>query len=127
MKIAIAAYRPEWHADWVSLAAKVSTWVRDAAGQGADLLVFPEYAGIEAALIGQARDRSPTDLVDDCVAVQEQWIELNMHLAMENGVHILAGSIPWQIGDKATNMAALCSVHGNAEFQVTAQILFKRI
>lgn len=52
MKIATSAYRPEWHATWSSLEMKLTGWVSAAAGQGADLLVFPEYGGCEAALIG---------------------------------------------------------------------------
>ena len=117
MKIATAAYAPQWHASWADLEAKLATGVTDAAAQGAELLVFPEYAGIEAALIGPPKDRSPLQWVEACVAVQSAWIDLNTRLAKENGVHILAGSIPWRDGNVTTNMAALCGVQGHAEFQ----------
>lgn len=117
MKIATAAYCPEWHDDWASLVAKVEAWVKEAAGQGADLLVFPEYAGIEAALIGTPRDRSPLDWVEACVEIQNDWLALNRRLAAQNGVYILAGSIPWRENGATTNMAAMCGPTGSADFQ----------
>ncbi len=117
MKIATAAYRPEWHADWASLEGKLEAWVKDAVAQGARLLVFPEYAGVEAALIGAPMDRSPLEWVEACVAVQERWVELNARFAQAHGVYVLAGSLPWREDGVTTNMAALCGPHGQAEFQ----------
>ncbi len=117
MKIATAAYQAEWHKDWESLARKVEGWVQEAVDQGAELLVFPEYAGMEAALIGTPRDRSPFDWVEDCVAVQERWVALNAELAETHNVYILAGSIPWRAKGVTTNMAALCGPDGRAELQ----------
>jgi len=117
MKIAAAAYAPQWHADWDSLAAKLDRWVADAAAQGAELLVFPEYAGVEAVLIGTPEDRDPLAWVAQCVAVQDQWIALNARLAQTHDLHILAGSLPWWDGSATTNMAALCDSNGQAAFQ----------
>ena len=117
MKIAAAAYPPQWHPDWASLDAKIDAWVRKACEDSADLLVFPEYAGVEAALVGPPQDRSPLDWVEACVAVQDEWIALNTVLAQKYDVHILAGSIPWRDGGATTNMAALCGPKGQAEFQ----------
>lgn len=117
MKIAAAAYPPEWHKDWSGLEGKLAAWVADAAAQGADLLVFPEYAGIEAALTGTPRDRSPRDWVTECVAVQQDWVALNARLAQDHGVHILAGSLPWHSGGFTTNAAALCSPTGQVALQ----------
>lgn len=54
MKLAAAAYPLDFLADWAAYAAKLSAWVTDAAGQGADLLVFPEYATMELATLGGA-------------------------------------------------------------------------
>ncbi len=41
MKIAAAAYRPEWHPTKRELNAKLDKWVAEAAGNGAQLLIFP--------------------------------------------------------------------------------------
>jgi len=117
MKIAAAAYAPEWHGDWAGLEAKLDAWVANAAAQGAELLVFPEYAGTEAALIGAPRDRSPVEWVEACAAVQDRWVALNARLAQDHGVYILAGSLPWRAADVTTNAAALCSPQGQTALQ----------
>ena len=117
MKIAAAAYAPQWHADWDSLAAKLDRWVGDAAAQGAELLVFPEYAGVEAALIGTPEDRDPLEWVACLRDRRDDWIAQNVDLAQRYGVHILAGSIPWAGGDKTYNAALLCSPSGEATAQ----------
>lgn len=117
MKLAAAAYRPEWHENWASLEAKLDAWVQDAVEQGAELLVFPEYAGMEAALIGEPGDCDPLVWVNATVAVQNDFIALNKELAKKHNVHILAGSLPWQDDGVTTNMAALCGPVGSAEFQ----------
>ncbi len=47
MKIATAAYPLDPLTNWAEYAAKIESWVSDAAGNGADLLVFPEYGAME--------------------------------------------------------------------------------
>ena len=113
MKIATAAYRPEWHADWDVLAAKLGAWVAEAAGQGAELLVFPEYAGVEAGLIGAPKDRSPTGWVEALCDAYARWTHLHVEMAQKHGVYILAGSLPWAFGDKAVNAASFCAPSGD--------------
>jgi predicted amidohydrolase len=117
MKIATAAYTPEWHENWESLEAKLETWVQNAAAKDAQLLVFPEYAGMESALIGVPIDRDPMEWVEDCVAVQNDFVALNQRLAQKYKVHILAGSQPWRSSNVMTNMAALCGPTGATEIQ----------
>lgn len=112
MKIATAAYQPEWHPDWDSLAAKLDRWVADATGQGADLLVFPEYAGVEAGLIGPAADRSPVGWVAHLRDCRDAWVELHQQLAKRYGVYILAGSLPWAAGSQTHNAAPFCAPSG---------------
>jgi len=108
MKIAAATYTPEWHADWASLEDKLRRWVHEAAQAGAALLVFPEYAGIEAALIGGDLTDDPM-LWRDRMSVREaQWRDLHVGLAQEAGVHILAGSLCAQGPGGPVNRAWLC-------------------
>lgn len=117
MKIAAAAYTPEWHSDWAGLEAKLGAWVADAAGQGADLLVFPEYAGLEAALIGAPDDCSARDWVTRARPRRDDWARLQTGLAQRYGVYILAGSLPWASGSKTCNAALFCAPSGQATAQ----------
>src|SRR5690606_14362984 len=59
MKIAAAAYPVDWHNRWNDFVGKLRVWVRTAAEQKAELLVFPEYAAMEIASLAEetnARD-----------------------------------------------------------------------
>ena len=115
MKLAIATYLPEWHADWTALCAKLDTWVADAAGQGADFLVFPEYGGTEAALIGEPDgDPKPSIWRDRMMATADAWCHLHSDLAQKYGVHILAGSL---CADGAVNRAYLLAPDGGVAWQ----------
>jgi len=117
VKIATCAYHPQWQSDWDSLAARLDAWVAEAAAQGAELLVFPEYAGVEAALIGAPADRHPTDWVAALCAVFDRWTALHTTLARRHGVHILAGSLPRRIAGQCTNAAAFCAPSGAVAIQ----------
>ena len=54
LTIAAAAYPLDRFDSLRDYEAKLSAWVAEAAGQGADLLVFPEYAAMELASLGGA-------------------------------------------------------------------------
>lgn len=113
MKIAAGAYTPEWHADWDGLADKLDRWIRAAVAQGADLAVFPEYAGIEAALIG-APLACPGALVwrDRMAAAAGRWHDLHASLAQRHGIWVLAGSMCAADGDGFVNRAVLVGPNG---------------
>ena len=65
MKIAAAAYPIDWHNRWNDYVGKLRVWVRTAAEQGAELLVFPEYAALElASLAGEDNARDPERAID---------------------------------------------------------------
>ena len=49
--LAAAAYPLSALRDWQDYVAKQEAWVGEAAAQGADLLVFPEYARMELATL----------------------------------------------------------------------------
>ena len=51
MKIATAAYPLDWFDDWAAFESKARAWVSDAAEQGAELLVFPEYGAMEISTL----------------------------------------------------------------------------
>ncbi|WP_155298836.1 carbon-nitrogen hydrolase family protein [Deinococcus kurensis] len=95
VRVAAAAYPVEFLADWAAYEAKLSRWVADAAGRGAGLLVFPEYAPLELISL------LPTDLHHDVIGMRPalqafvpDFVALHARLAREHGVGIVAGSYP---------------------------------
>ncbi|MEO1974996.1 MAG: carbon-nitrogen hydrolase family protein [Paracoccaceae bacterium] len=116
MKLAAAAYRMDFLDSWDAYVAKLTAWVEDAAGQGADLLVFPEYGAMElATLAGRA---AAGDLEASLHAVSEripQVDALHAELAKRHGVHILAASAPVfdpDLGARPVNRARLFAPSG---------------
>lgn len=112
MKIAAAAYPLDRFEDWAGYEAKLSAWVAEAAGQGAALLVFPEYGAMELASLG-----------GEAVAagLESALIEVDRHrpaaealhagLAARHRVHILSASGPAyglaHAGTRPVNRASL--------------------
>lgn len=95
VRVAAAAYPVDFLADWAAFEAKLSRWVADAAGQGAQLLVFPEYAPLELVSL------LPTELHHDVIGMRPalqafvpEFVALHARLAREYGVGIVAGSYP---------------------------------
>lgn len=118
MRVATAAYPLKWLETWADYAANLQEWVAEAAGQGAELLVFPEYSAMElAGLAGAAAAsdvRGSIDAVD--ARMPDAW-DLHCDLASKYGVHVLAGSAPVRDGDLVVNRAMLCTPNGARAFQ----------
>jgi predicted amidohydrolase len=95
MKIATAAYPMDMLPDWDAYVHKLGTWVAEAAGQGAQLLVFPEYGAMELATLAGAATAADLEAslhaVSDLVPAADA---LHADLAARHGVHILAASAP---------------------------------
>ena len=118
MKIATAAYAPEWHPDTGALDRKLDAWVADAASQGAALLVFPEYAGIEAALIGQPSwPLSGADWAARMADAADDHAARIAGLAQRHRVHILAGSCCAHEAGQIVNRAWLAAPSGQLAAQ----------
>jgi predicted amidohydrolase len=95
MKIATASYPLDILQSWDMYHDKISAWVDQAAGAGADLLVFPEYAAMELATL-DGMDVAG-DLEASLHAVSDRLPEadaLHARLAHRHSVHILAASAP---------------------------------
>lgn len=114
MKIATAAYPLDWLDSWSQYEDKQARWVAEAAGQGADLLVFPEYGAMELATLAGAEVAG--DLERSLFAVSDRIAAANaLHarLAAEYGVHILGGSAPVDAGGpRPVNRAHLFAPNG---------------
>ena len=118
MGLALASYCPEWHPDWQAIEAKLDRWLAEAAAQGAALCVFPEYAGIEAVLVGTPGPcPGPSHWREAMCAAADRWAELNSALARRHGLHILSGSLCAEEGGQTVNRAWLCAPDGSRSHQ----------
>ncbi|WP_278922728.1 carbon-nitrogen hydrolase family protein [Pseudophaeobacter profundi] len=119
MKIATAAYPLDWFDNWAQYEDKLSAWVAEAATQGADLLVFPEYGAMELSTL--AGEEVAADLQRSITAVSkrmEQAAALHQALAAEHNVYILGASAPVHAGyDLPVNRAEFYSPCGKRDHQ----------
>ncbi len=118
MKVATAAYPLDFLTSWAQYQDKITAWVAEAAGQGAALLVFPEYGAMElATLSGQA---VAADLEASLFAVSDQLEAadaLHVDLAEQYGVHILAASGPAATSARPVNRVRLITPEGRVGVQ----------
>lgn len=119
MKLAAAAYPLDFFADWAAYEAKLTAWVSEAAGQGADLLVFPEYGAMELASLEGITTASEMEPALRAVAKHLPAADaLHQRLASEYHVHILAGSGPvYDPGPRPVNRARFFAPQGQSGFQ----------
>lgn len=95
MKVAACQYAIELFEDWDAYAAHLRRLCEDAAGQGAELLLLPEYAGL--VLSGQLPAAERGDLHGSIAGIQPllpRWLALCEDLARELGVYLQPGSAP---------------------------------
>lgn len=94
-RIALAQYpigRPTSLADYER---KLEDWVTEAAGEGAGLLAFPEYGGMElASLFGPEVEGDLYRQIDAVDGVVGAVDDLHASLARRLGVYLLAASLP---------------------------------
>jgi predicted amidohydrolase len=113
MKIAAAAYDLSWFDRFEDYAEKLGSWVAAAAGQGASLLVFPEYGAMELTSLG-GRDvagdleRGLHEVARHSAAVTA----LHLALCRQHGVIILGASGPVFTGARPVNRAVLYGPSG---------------
>lgn len=106
--IAAAAYPLDFLPDFAAYIDKITQWVAGAAGQGAQLLVFPEYGAMELASLGGAEVAADLERALHQVAgYADQVHDLHCKLAAQYGVHILGASAPVFTGLRPVNRATL--------------------
>ena len=118
MKIATAAYPLDVLTSWGQYEDKLAHWVAEAAVQGAELLVFPEYAAMELATLDGAEVAA--DLERSLFSVSDKLEEadrLHVKLAAEDNVHIVAGSGPAATESRPVNRARLITPTGQVGVQ----------
>lgn len=112
-RVAAAQYPIDWLGGWQAYAAKVESWVAEAAGRGARLLVFPEYGAMELASLFP--EPVPGDLGQQLSAVaslEDRIVELHVGLARRYGVYILGASHPAAVAGRFCNRARLYGPDG---------------
>ena len=95
VRIAAAAYPLDALPTLGAVEDKIARWVAEAAGDGAELLVFPEYAAMELA--APAGEAVSADLQASLAAVSDALPRMDAvlaELAARHHIHILAGSGP---------------------------------
>ena len=121
MKVATAAYPLDPVRTWSDYAAKLTDWVQTAVGQGADLLVFPEYGAMELSMLSGPVAAGDAEGCLHAVSSRIADVDdLHADLATRYGVHILAASAPVfddAIGPRPVNRARLFSPTGGRAAQ----------
>jgi predicted amidohydrolase len=113
MKIAAAAYPLDWFDSFADYEAKLSRWVAEGAGMGANLLVFPEYGAMELASLGGAAVAADLEgSLREVARHRDAADALHVRLAAEHGVHILGASGPVYVDDRPVNRATLYNETG---------------
>lgn len=113
MKIATAAYPLDVLTSWAQYEDKLAAWVSEAAGEGAELLVFPEYGAMELATLDGLEVAG--DLEKSLFAVSDRLGEadaLHQRLAAAHSVHIVAASAPAATPTRPVNRARLITPSG---------------
>ncbi|MFD1911408.1 carbon-nitrogen hydrolase family protein [Halodurantibacterium flavum] len=107
-RIAAAAYPLDWFDDWSAYEGKITRWVDEAAGMGAELLVFPEYGAMELASLGGADVAADLEgSLREVAAHRDAVDRLHIDLAARHRVHILGASGPVFDGVRPVNRATL--------------------
>ena len=113
MKLAAAAYPLTAFDHFDDFAAHLGGWIGDAAGQGAELLVFPEYGAMELASLG---GRTVSENLEAALHEVARWRPAvdaaHVELAARHGVHVLGASGPVFDGPRPVNRATLYGPDG---------------
>ena len=123
MKLALAQYpigRFASLADWKANAAR---WVEEAAGNGVQLLVFPEYGGMAlTSLLPEALQQDLRGQIPALEKFHADFVSTWAGLAQKHGVFIQAPSLPVAADGKIHNRAYLFAPSGGHDFQDKRQM-----
>lgn len=116
--IASAQYPITEHRNFAAWQEHIRSWVADAVGQGAQLLLFPEYGAME--LVSIFPDEIRADIqrqVKELDSLKAQFCDALKELAIEFGVIIVAPSIPVIENGSNLNRVYVFSPVGLAGYQ----------
>ncbi len=96
--VAAAQYPIDRLASWAAYADKLARWVAEAAAGGADLAVFPEYGAMELAALEPATMGDLAGSLASVAALAGRVDALHADLAARHRLHLLAATMPVQLG-----------------------------
>lgn len=119
LRVAAAQYVIGEPSDFDVFAALVAAQVSEAAKQGAQVVVLPEYLALEAAAMFDAATRD--DFVRSLAALQthhDAFLALARELTRTHAIHLVAGSFLLDVGaGRYRNRAYFVSPQGHVAFQ----------
>ncbi len=118
-KIASAQYDISFLETWTAFEEKIRCWVKQAADNKADILLFPEYACMElASLFPKVVYSSLSAQLTALQTLLPDYLQLFQTLAGEHRVYIQAGTFPvLHANGEFRNHAYFFSPQGNVDFQ----------
>jgi predicted amidohydrolase len=119
VKIATAQYDISFLENWRNYQAKIERWVAEAAGQGAKILLFPEYGSMElASLFSKEIYSSLNKQLASMQSLLDDYIDLFRTLAQKHDCYIQSGTFPVKIESGAyRNRAYLFMPDGQFDYQ----------
>lgn len=123
-RVAACQYPIEFLASWDAYEGKLRRLAAEAAGNGARLLVFPEYASLElSSLLSDEVRRSLPGQLASLQDLLPRFLALHAALAQEHRVYLLGGSFPARESDGSyRNRAWLFAPDGSSGFQDKVQM-----
>lgn len=118
-RVAVAQYPLQLATDWQAYGNRLRSWLRQASDAGADLAVFPEYAGME--LLGLVAAGSRRDVAQSFAALQmavADYLDLHRDLARQFNLTVVAGGLPVREADgRYRNRSHVFFADGREDFQ----------
>jgi predicted amidohydrolase len=127
VRVATLAYHIERLPQLSAFFDKQARLVAEAAAQGAELLVFPEYASLE--LSATLPDEARADLASELRAMTPLWPEVQScyrQLAQRHGVIIVSPSIPEEVPGGYVNRAHIFAPNHEAHQDKLQMTRFER-
>ncbi|MEI7795828.1 MAG: carbon-nitrogen hydrolase family protein [Methylococcaceae bacterium] len=119
VKIATAQYDISFLETWENYQRKSERWVKQAAEQGAKIMMFPEYNTMElASLFPETIYSALNDQLTELQTLYDGYVHLFQGLAQQYQCYILAGTFPVSISEGVYhNRAHFFMPNGEFDFQ----------
>jgi predicted amidohydrolase len=123
-RLAAAQYDIGFLNSWDDYSAKIARWIAEAAGNGAKMLLFPEYFSMElASLFPEEVYKSLSKQLTEMQTLLPDFVMLFSDMAEQHGVYIVAGSFPIRLADgRYRNRSFLFRPDGTTDHQDKLQM-----
>ncbi|BBA33233.1 nitrilase [Methylocaldum marinum] len=123
-RLAAAQYDIGFLRNWDDYSARIARWIAEAAGNGAKMLLFPEYFSMElASLFPEEVYKSLSRQLTEMQTLLPDFVMLFSDMAEQHGVYIIAGSFPIRLADgRYRNRSFLFRPDGTTDHQDKLQM-----